>query len=204
MDAITSDFMNDLGVTSLVEAADWIAGLDVNNTLESNFDTNLTSFRGLATGGRENAQSSRNFFLWYPPSDTYNIERIDFNKGSNSLMFGDASPGGVATTYTKRAHMGENFGSLTARFGSYDSYRLMLDYNHGFSDKFALRVNLVNRAIRQFVDFWNDELQGGHIAGTFQPFENTLIRFEAEKLEFFRTRGSNRIRVNSLSGLTMT
>ncbi|MBC9867755.1 MAG: TonB-dependent receptor plug domain-containing protein [Opitutae bacterium] len=200
VDAITTDFMDDLGLTSLVEAAEWAAGLDARTTLETANDTNLTSFRGLETGGRENAQSSRNFFLWYPPSDTYNIERIDFNKGSNSLMFGDASPGGVATTYTKRAYMGENFGSLTARYGSYGSYRAMLDYNYGFSDNFALRVNLVNRAIRQFVDFWNDELQGGHIAGTYQPFENTLIRFEAEKLEFFRTRGSNRIRVNQRAG----
>ncbi len=200
VDAITSDFMDDLGVTSLVEAAQWAAGLDARNTLETANDTNLTSFRGLETGGRENAQSSRNFFLWYPPSDTYNIERIDFNKGSNSLMFGDASPGGVATAYTKRAYMGENFGSVLARYGSYDSYRLLLDYNYGFSENFALRVNLVNRAIRQFVDFWNDELQGGHIAGTFQPFENTLIRFEAEKLEFHRTRGSNRIRVNQRAG----
>ena len=55
------------------------------------------------SGAGVGSGSSRNFFTWYVPSDAYNVERFDFNKGSNSLMFGDSNPGGQATIYTKRA-----------------------------------------------------------------------------------------------------
>ena len=30
------------------------------------------------------------------------IDRIDFSKGSNSLIYGDSIPGGMANSYTKR------------------------------------------------------------------------------------------------------
>jgi hypothetical protein len=46
------------------------------------------------------------------PSDTYNVERIDFGKGSNSLIFGDVEPGGQGSVFTKRAQM-KNFGNLS-------------------------------------------------------------------------------------------
>lgn len=200
VDAITADFMDDLSITDLAEAAEWIPGLDSTNLLDQQNDEDQVSFRGLETGGRENAQSSRNFFLWYPRTDSYNIERIDFNKGSNSLMFGDASPGGVATTYTKRAYTSKNFGEISARYGSYDTYRLTLDYNYAVSDKVALRFNWVENSKKEFVNFFDDTVSGGHLAGTYKPFKNTILRFEYEKLDWYRTQGSNRIRVNQRAG----
>ncbi len=200
VDAVTADFMDDLAINDLAEAAEWIPGLDRTDLLNQDNDENQVSFRGLQTGGRENPQSSRNFFLWYPRTDSYNIERIDFNKGSNSLMFGDASPGGVATTYTKRAYTDRNFGGATARYGSYDTYRFTFDYNWGLNDKLALRLNLLNRSTKQFVDFFDDSVDGGHVALTFKPFKNTTIRAEYETLDWYRTQGSNRIRINERAG----
>jgi len=51
-------------------------------------DDGRLSFRGLTAA----SNTSRNFFMWYVPSDTYNVERLDFSLGSNSLMFGDPRP----------------------------------------------------------------------------------------------------------------
>lgn len=45
---------------------------------------------------------SRNYFRWFIPSDNYNVERIDFGKGSNSLIFGAVEPGGQGAAFTKR------------------------------------------------------------------------------------------------------
>ena len=112
VDAITAEYMADLNAFTLEDGAIFIANVNTVSNLETKIDDSRPNFRGMELGGRANGQSSRNFFLWYVPADTYNIERIAFNKGSNSLMFGDASPGGLAATYTKRARF-TNLASVT-------------------------------------------------------------------------------------------
>src|SRR4051812_13085834 len=122
VDVITAEFMRDLGVFNMDDAAQFVSGVTVTPRLESHNDDRI-NYRGLSTGGM-----SRNFFIWYVPSDAYNVERYDFNKGSNSLMFGDSSPGGQATIYTKRARP-RNITELYGSWGSYDAYRFQLDVN---------------------------------------------------------------------------
>ena len=88
VDVITAEFMRDLGAFNMEDAAQFVSGVNVTPRLESRNDDRIT-YRGLAGGG-----SSRNFFTWFVPSDAYNVERFDFNKGSNSMMFGDSTPAG--------------------------------------------------------------------------------------------------------------
>ena len=204
VDALTTDFMEDLGIQTLEEASLYIAGVDVVPDDETRNDAN-PSFRGLATGGRENAAASRNNFLWYPRTDNYNVERIDFNKGSNSLMFGDASPGGLATVYTKRARFND-FGSVTAKYGSHDTYRIMLDVNRKITDKLALRVNAVDKNDRSYIDWGDDFLKAMDLAATFKATENTIFRFEVEDMRFERGRANSNlaVRQEAAEGLALT
>ncbi len=207
IDAITSDFMQDLGAYSLEDAAQFVSNMTTVDLVEGRSrDEGRVAYRGLesssATSGGSTAQSARNFFVWYSPTDTYNIERIDFNKGSNSVMFGDASPGGQAATYTKRAQF-RSFGQVAALYGSFDSYRMTLDVNRKLSRQLAIRLNYVARSEGSFLDDVASKLHAGHVALTYQPFKNTQIRIEGEQGKFARTRGDNRIlvRQNSAPGL---
>ncbi len=197
VDALTPEFMEDLGVFTLEEASSFIAGVEQVPDDETRNDGG-SNFRGLSLGGRENAAASRNNFLWYPRTDNYNVSRIDFNKGSNSLMFGDASPGGQATVYTKQAFF-RNFGSITAQYGSHDSYRVMLDVNRQINDKFALRLNAVNRSSRSYIDFGDDFLRGVDLAGTFKVTERTTLRFEVEDLRYERVRANSSLAVDQVA-----
>ncbi len=194
VDALTIEFMEDLGVNTLEDAAFYIAGMDAFRQDESRNDQDLSSFRGMVTGGRENSQSARNNFIWYSRSDMYNVERLDFNKGSNSLMFGDTSPGGQASIYTKRAQF-RDFGSAYLQYGSHDSYRVQLDVNRKLSEKHALRLNLVDKSERSYIDWGDDALKGIHLAGTFKATENTIFRVEFEHLDFDRSRAKSDLRV---------
>jgi len=108
IDAITADFMEDLGLNTADEVANFIANAYAPPTLENDNQSGAIAFRGL-TG----STATRNYFRWYIPSDTYNVERIDFGKGSNSLIFGDVEPGGQTAVFTKRALTG-NFGPVSA------------------------------------------------------------------------------------------
>ena len=73
VDVITAEFMRDLGAFSMEDAAQYVSGVNVTPRLESRNDERIT-YRGLAGGGR-----SRNFFTWYVPADSYNVELFDFN-----------------------------------------------------------------------------------------------------------------------------
>jgi outer membrane receptor protein involved in Fe transport len=196
VEAITSDFMRDLNAFTLEDAGMFVANMIVTDYLDGRtFDQQRYTFRGLEVEG--DGGSSRNFFRWYAPTDNYNIERIDFNKGSNSLMFGDAAPGGRASTYTKRA-LFKNFHQITGVYGSYESHRVMLDVNRKLTDQLALRFNYVNRFDGTYIDDVGGTLRAAHLTGTYQPFRNTQLRVEVERGDAYRTRGNNQVTVREI------
>ncbi len=192
VDVITAEFMRDLGAFSMEDAAQYVAGVNVTPRLESRNDDRIT-YRGLSGSG-----SSRNFFTWYVPSDTYNVERFDFNKGSNSLMFGDSQPGGQATIYTKRARS-RNMEELFASYGSYQAYRVQLDVNRKVTDNFFVRLNLVNRRNKTYVRGTNDVFRAADLAFTYEPFKTTTIRVELERGETHRVRADSALAVNDVA-----
>jgi len=201
VDAITTEFMQDFDAHTLNDVSRFVANLDVVDDAQRLNDDKHVNFRGMRFGGRLGRSfplSSRNFFVWFSPTDNYNVERIDFNKGSNTLMFGDSPPGGTATIYTKRARF-NNFGSFLAKFASEDSYRVQFDINRMINEKLAVRLNLVKRADRNYIDFSDSQFKAIDGAVTFKPFKNTIIRFEAEAGRFDRTRGENRVRIRDES-----
>jgi outer membrane receptor for ferric coprogen and ferric-rhodotorulic acid len=202
IDAITSEFMRDLAVYKLEDIAQFVAGVDVVNEHETGAEENRVNFRGMQLGGREVAQSSRNFFPWFTPTDSYNIDRIDFSKGSNSLIYGDSIPGGMANSYTKRPRF-KNSGEFTLRYDTFGSHRAQLDVNRKLHDKVALRLNLVDRDDKSYLDHAHSSLRAIHGAISFRPLRHTQVRFEAEKGKFERIRGTNTltVRPNSAPGL---
>lgn len=192
VDVITAEFMRDLGVFNMEDAAQFVSGVDVTPRLESRNDSRIT-YRGLSGGG-----SSRNFFTWYVPSDAYNVERFDFNKGSNSLMFGDSQPGGQATIYTKRARS-RNSAELYASYGSFEAFRVQLDVNRRLRDNLFMRVNLVNRRNKTYVRSTNDVFRAGDVAFTYEPFKTTTIRVELERGATHRVRADSALAINDVA-----
>ncbi|MFM9081270.1 MAG: TonB-dependent receptor plug domain-containing protein [Opitutaceae bacterium] len=96
IDAITRDFMEDLGLDSADDVALFVANVYALPIMENDNHKGNFSFRGLAQANNV----SRNYFRWYIPSDTYNVERIDFGKGSNSQIFDEVEPSTSARART--------------------------------------------------------------------------------------------------------
>lgn len=82
-----------------------------------------TRIRGLAA-----ADNTRDFFRTEIPWDGYNIDRVDLQRGPNSILFGQGSPAGIINAGTKGASF-RNTGEVEARYGSYGSNRVTLDLN---------------------------------------------------------------------------
>ncbi len=193
IDAITADFMEDLGLFSADEVANYVANAFAPPTLENDNQGGAIAFRGLS-----GSTATRNYFRWYVPSDTYNVERIDFGKGSNSLIFGDVEPGGQASVFTKRAQM-RNFGTFLSQYNSDGAYRFQLDYNRKLRSNLAVRLNAVRRQERTFQDASTFQLAGETITATWQPLKNTAIRVEYEHGNFENVRGFGGVTIREQS-----
>jgi len=152
---VTKQFLEDVGASGAVDLLVYTLGTEVGGT-SGNFggagngvvlternsviapDT-LTRVRGLA-----GADNTRDLFLTDIPWDSYNVERIELQRGPNSILFGLGSPGGVLNASTKQAGF-KNLSKVEARVGSYGSYRATLDINRVLiKDSLAFRLNLLD------------------------------------------------------------
>ncbi len=194
IDAITSDFMEDLGLFTADEVASFVANVYAAPPMEDkNLDGDF-SFRGLS----QSNNVSRNYFRWFIPSDTYNVERIDFGKGSNSVIFGEVDPGGQGSVFTKRPLM-RNFGTVLLQQTSEGAYRYQIDVNRKVGAKLALRFNAVRRQQKTFQDASAYKLAGETLAAVWQPFKHTSIRVEVEQGKFDNVRGFASVAVQEQS-----
>lgn len=182
----TKDFLNDIAAGNVMDAALYAlnaAPLLQNNpsaNFEANiFSTNAVEFRGFGGGGQ-----ARNYFPWPVDSDSYNIERLDFSRGPNSILFGTGTPGGIINVTTKRADLRRTFGHAAFRVGSWDAYRTTIDYNLALKkDVLALRLNNVWEDSGGDINHAFIRRNGYHGAIAYQPFKNTTIRVDGESLK---------------------
>lgn len=151
-----------------------------------------TRVRGLAT-----ADNTIDFFLSDIPWDGYNTDRVDMQRGPNSILFGLGQPGGVINAGTKQAGF-RTRGSLEARYSSFNSLRTSLDYNQVIVPKqLAARIDLLrnDEKFEQKPAFQRDERFYGALR--FEPgvlnkneFAHTTLRanFESGHIRSNRPR----------------
>jgi outer membrane receptor protein involved in Fe transport len=85
---------------------------------------NSTRVRGLAA-----ADNTRNYYLTSIPWDSFNVDRVDMQRGPNSMLFGMGSPAGIINTSLNDA-MFRNQGQVQNRVSRYGSLRDTIDLNY--------------------------------------------------------------------------
>jgi hypothetical protein len=167
---VTRDFLNDIGATDSSTLLQFTPNAEVAGT--------RGTYAGLGNGtsvdetgtlrapggaqrvrGLASADNTRDFFVTDIPWDAYNTERIDIQRGPNSILFGLGSPAGIVNASIRNAEFRDR-GSVEFRFGSYDSMRASLDVNEELIDKrLALRVTGLwdHEKFRQNPAFEDDE-----------------------------------------------
>lgn len=155
----TSKFMQDIGATDAQDLLVYTTDSEVGG-IRGNYSATLnkgsffddtgsgsyvslvgnTRLRGLAQ-----ADTTRGFFLTDIPFDNYNTDRVDIQRGANSILFGLASPGGVINAGLNEARLFKNSGSYSVRTDQYGSFRQSLDANVVVIPKqLAVRVDLLD------------------------------------------------------------
>jgi len=175
---ITREFIDALGITDLQNAAEWTTGgtLNVDNG-QQNFFASPINYTIRGTG---NSRPQRNFFPQFNNGDSYNLERYDFGRGPNSILFGNGSLGGVSSATTKRAQTNRPFQAVQLSVGSWRNYRGTVDLNQPVGKIAAIRF----AGVWGDSDGWrmkdSDRRKAVFLNTTLRPWRDTEIRLEGE------------------------
>lgn len=166
--AITEKFLQDTNSNRVEDLLVYTVGTEVagqgGNYLgqgDSTFltDTNRTSpIANTRVRGLAEADNTRDFFLSDIPWDSYNIGRVDLQRGPNSILFGIGSPAGIVNSSVNSAAF-KNSGEIENVVSSYQSVRFSADLNRVLlQDELAVRASYLrdDAEFRQDPAFRND------------------------------------------------
>lgn len=151
---------------------------------------NNTRVRGL-----DSADNTRDYFLTEIPWDGYNVDRVDLQRGPNSILFGVGSPAGIINTSINGATF-KNKNIIENRVAKFGSLRFSADFNYVLlPNELAIRVAALddNTKYRQTPAYNHDKRLFGAVRYTPQLFSegsNTSFRanFEHGKVNANRPR----------------
>ena len=156
---VTKDFMQDIGATDSSTLLQYTTNAEISGTrgTYAGLGNGQSLDEGTAlrsSGGTQNrvrglaqADTTRDFFVTDIPWDSYNVGRIDIQRGPNSILFGLGSPAGIVNASLNNAEF-RNMGSVEVRAGSYGTIRGSIDINQELIDNvLAIRLD----------GLWNDQ-----------------------------------------------
>ncbi|MDG1667886.1 MAG: TonB-dependent receptor plug domain-containing protein, partial [Opitutae bacterium] len=175
---VNKDLIEDLNLYGIDDIAGLIASAE---TEEDGFTNRAVRFRGF----RSNFQ----LFEFMPrqiSQNGYNIDRADVVRGANSLIYGQAAPGGKINFLAKTARFDKNRTAFDTSVSDKNLFRVSFDHNQIINDKLAVRVMGVHEEREFNQDFKEKEFNGLTIDATYRPTEKTQIRLHLEGIDEFR------------------
>ncbi|MDA9589198.1 TonB-dependent receptor [Opitutales bacterium] len=189
MSIVNEQLLDDLNILSAEDLAMVSASIDE--------DPNGFSLDRIRIRGFRNSFSRFNFFKRNLPTDPYNIARVDIIKGANSLIFGQASPGGSVSNAPMLANFNKNTKALSVAVGNKDYLRSTFNANQIINDNFAIRVMAVHSEQGYDHQFKGNELDALTVATTMRLTPKTQLR-----LHFEGVSATNRIPNRSMLDAT--
>lgn len=151
----TTQFLKDTGAVDNQTLLQYTAGTEVGGP-EGNFGGNgdgalldesanfVNPNQNTRVRGLTQADNARDFFISEIPWDAYNVDRVELQRGPNSILFGQGSPAGLVNVGLKSAAY-DNSGEIEVRFDEHGSTRLSLDLNKVLiEDELAIRLAVLN------------------------------------------------------------
>lgn len=188
MSSLTRTFLDDARIDNIRDALKWspnvvASDLNAGKQLGNPFNGWDLNFRGAGQSQQGGAGPTRNYFTFYQVADTYNIERLEFDRGPNSILFGVGSVGGVLSIYTKVPRLDDDFITPEITVDDHGSNRVTLDVNRRVSDNLAVRLNAVEDNRIGWRNNDKNHFRAIDLAVLFKPTASTSIRVEAEAAE---------------------
>jgi hypothetical protein len=153
LSVVTAQFLQDTGANNNQDLLIYTVNTEVAG-LNGNFsgqagnveytENTLTPSTTTRVRGLSAADNTRGYFLTDIPWDSFNVGRIDIQRGPNSILFGVGSPGGIINNDVNDAEF-TNKNNVQNRVGNWGSVRDSADFNYVLiPNQLAIRVAWVN------------------------------------------------------------
>lgn len=199
---LTREFIDALAINDLSQAIEWTVG--AHETVQAGAGGIFGTVPGLNVRGVAGLSRQRNFFPFSVNFDSYNLDRFDFARGPNAVLYGNGSIGGLVNTVTKQAVFGKPIREVELRAGSWSNYRVSTDVGQS-GKKLAVRVNTLWQDSKDWALDDYTKKKSAFLTSTYRLSENTSIRLDAEygTLEQRRTQTFISERVSGWDGTTV-
>jgi iron complex outermembrane recepter protein len=175
---MNAQLIEDTGSLTFEEMSKWSVSGEDNPEPNAQVDSRVV-LRGVG-----NAYAMRNGWIWYSPMDSYSTEKVEFLRGPNAFLYGEADVGGAQNQMTKRGLFTRNVNRLSLVVGSDDLRRAEIDFNRRLvKDKLAMRLSAVKSQNESWMDNVRRDFYGVYLAATYRPFRKTVINVMAEHAE---------------------
>lgn len=184
--SLTRTFLDDLGIQNIREAVKWAPNVVPTDPHAGKgfggaaFHAWSFNYRSAGAGQQGGPGPTRNYFSFYQDADSYNIERVEFLRGPNSLVFGLGTVGGTLAIYTKIPRVDKTFTNFTTTMDDNGSLRFEVDSNHRLTDKLTARINVVHDDNEGWRKGDTNKMQAVDLALLYRLADRTTLRVELE------------------------
>jgi outer membrane receptor protein involved in Fe transport len=183
----TREFLDALNIMDVTEAINWT----VNATTTPD-DGGGQLFGGTGSStirGVSSNQGNRNFFSGGGNPSTYNMERMDYARGPNSVLFGTGSIGGTANVVLRSARLGMNTNRVRVDAESWGGFRGTVDINRKLGRDVAIRLVGTLQDTNTWRELEKTNRKGLSPSFTWRIAKNTRLSVISEFYKQERTAG---------------
>ena len=182
---ITDDEIKNQGFREIGDIIRYTPGV---NTSQGEGHRDAVVFRGVRSTADFYQDGIRDDVQYY--RSLYNVEQLEILRGPNALLFGRGGTGGLINRVTKKAEIGEAFGSFDVGADSFGAADIAVDANFATSENTAVRLNLHTDSLANHRDFYEGERYGINPTVKIQAGDTTVdLSYEYADHERFIDRG---------------
>jgi catecholate siderophore receptor len=178
---VTDDEIQERGFREIGDIVRYTTGV---NTSQGEGHRDAVVFRGVRSTADFFQDGTRDDVQYY--RSLYNVEQVEILKGPNALLFGRGGTGGVINRVTKKAVMGEQFGSINLGMDSFGASDLAVDYNTVSGDNSAFRIMVHSDALENHRDFYDGDRLGINPTMKIQLSDRTTLDVSYEHADHER------------------
>ena len=152
---ITDDDIRKQGFRQIGDIIRYTPGV---NTSQGEGHRDAVVFRGVRSTADFFQDGIRDDVQYY--RSLYNVEQVEVLRGPNALLFGRGGTGGIINRVSKKAVLGERFGSVDFGLDSFGANDLVLDYNVQNGKNSALRFMMHTDSLDNHRDYYDGDRLG--------------------------------------------
>ena len=172
---VTDEDIRKQGIREIGDIVRYTPGV---NTSQGEGHRDAVVFRGVRSTADFFQDGARDDVQYY--RSLYNVEQVEVLRGPNALLFGRGGTGGIINRVTKKATIGETFGSFDLGADDFGSTDLAIDYNVQSGENSAFRLNAHVDALENHRDFYDGDRTGFNPTLRVEISENTNLDLSYE------------------------